>query len=178
MELTFVVGGIKNLPYLCGMNNELKYIPTKEAIIGYGDSVIAKGESNDCVVRAISSAFQMHYDRAHEFVKEKFGRENRKGTRFFVGGMRRMENDGQDINLKSFESMGDQHGHMDYEVIVKGQSVKRKMTTGTFIKKYPVGKYLVVVRGHAFSIIDGNVVGNQEDAKMKKRVINHAFKVL
>jgi len=160
------------------MNNELKYIPTKEAIIGYGDSIIAKGESNDCVVRAISSSFKMHYDRAHEFVKEKFGRENRKGTKFFVGGMRRMENDGQDINLKSFESMGDQYGHMAYNVKVKGEVVKRKMTTGTFIKKYPVGRYLVVVNGHAFSIINGEVVGNEEDAKMKKRVIKHAFKVL
>jgi len=159
------------------MNNELKYIPTKDAIIGYGDSVIAKGESNDCVVRAISSAFQMHYDRAHEFVRVKFGRENRKGTRFFVGGMRRMEDDGQDINLKSFESMGDQHGRMAYEVKVKDKVVKRKMTTGTFIKKYPVGRYLVVVRGHAFSIINGEVVGNVEDAKMKKRVIVSAFKV-
>lgn len=159
------------------MNNELKYIPTKDAIIGYGDSVIAKGETNDCVVRAISSAFQMHYDRAHEFVRVKFGRENRKGTRFFVGGMRRMEDDGQDINLKSFESMGDQHGRMAYEVKVKDKVVKRKMTTGTFIKKYPVGRYLVVVRGHAFSIINGEVVGNVEDAKMKKRVIVSAFKV-
>ena len=159
------------------MNNELKYIPTKDAIIGYGDSVIAKGETNDCVVRAISSAFQMHYDRAHEFVRVKFGRENRKGTRFFVGGMRRMEDDGQDINLKSFESMGDQHGRMAYEVKVKDKVVKRKMTTGTFIKKYPVGRYLVVVRGHAFSIINGEVVGNVEDAKMKKRVIVSAFKI-
>ena len=159
------------------MNNELKYIPTKDAIIGYGDSVIAKGETNDCVVRAISSAFQMHYDRAHEFVRVKFGRENRKGTRFFVGGMRRMEDDGRDINLKSFESMGDQHGRMAYEVKVKDKVVKRKMTTGTFIKKYPVGRYLVVVRGHAFSIINGEVVGNIEDAKMKKRVIVSAFKV-
>jgi hypothetical protein len=51
------------------------------------------------------------------------------------------------------------------------------MTTGTFIKKYPVGKYLVVVRGHAFSIIDGQVVGNASDATMKKRVINFAWKV-
>ena len=159
------------------MNNEIKYIPKKDAIIGYSDSVIAKNETNDCAVNAISSAFQMHYDRAHEFVKEKFGRENRKGTRFFVGGMRRMENDGQDINLKSFESMGDQHGRMAYDVKVKGEVVKRKMTTGTFIKKYPVGRYLVVVNGHAFAIINGEVVGNEEDAKMKKRVIVSAFKV-
>ena len=159
------------------MNNELKYISTKDAIIGYSDSLIAKSETNDCVVRAISSAFQMHYDEAHQFVKVKFGRENRKGTRFFVGGLRRMVDDKVQINGKSFELMGNEYGHMDYDVKVKGQIVKRKMTTGTFIKKYPVGKYLVVVRGHTFSIIDGNVVGNYGDARMKKRVINNAFKI-
>lgn len=159
------------------MNNELKYISTKDAIIGYSDSVIAKTETNDCVVKAISSAFEMHYDEAHQFVKVKFGRENRKGTRFFVGGMRRMVDDKVQINGKSFETMGNEYGHVSYEVKVKGQIVKRNMTTGTFIKKYPVGKYLVVVRGHAFSIIDGAVVGNASDATMKKRVINNVFKI-
>lgn len=159
------------------MNNELKYISTKDAIIGYSDSVIAKSETNDCVVRAISSAFEMHYDEAHQFVKVKFGRKDRKGTAFFVGGLRRMVGDKVKINGKSFETMGNEYGHVSYEVKVKGQIVKRNMTTGTFIKKYPVGKYLVVVRGHAFSIIDGQVVGNTSDATMKKRVINNAFKV-
>ena len=159
------------------MNNELKYISTKDAIIGYSDSVIAKSETNDCVVRAISSAFEMHYDEAHQFVKVKFGRKDRKGTRFFVGGMRRMVDDKVKINGKPFQLMGNEYGQVSYEVKVKGQMVKRNMTTGTFIKKYPVGKYLVVVRGHAFSIIDGNVVGNYGDAKMKKRVINNAFKI-
>ena len=159
------------------MNNELKYISTKDAIIGYSDSVIAKSETNDCVVRAISSAFEMHYDEAHQFVKVKFNRQNRKGTTFFVGGLRRMVDDKVKINGKSFETMGNEYGHVSYEVKVKGQMVKRNMTTGTFIKKYPVGKYLVVVRGHAFSIIDGAVVGNASDATMKKRVINNAFKI-
>ena len=159
------------------MNNELKYISTKDAIIGYSDSLIAKSETNDCVVRAISSSFEMHYDEAHQFVKVKFGRENRKGTRFFVGGMLRMIDDKVQINGKSFVTMGNEYGHVDYDVKVKGQIVKRKMTTGTFIKKYPVGKYLVVVRGHAFSIIDGVVVGNTGDAKMKKRVILYSWEV-
>ena len=165
------------LPYICGMNNEIKYIPTREAIIGYSDSTIAKNETNDCVVRAISSSFEMHYDEAHQFVKVKFNRQNRKGTSFFVGGLRRMINDKIKINGKSFQTMGNEYGHVSYEVKVKGQMVKRNMTTGTFIKRYPVGKYLVVVRGHAFSIIDGQVVGNTSDATMKKRVICNAFKI-
>ena len=159
------------------MNNEIKYIPTKEAIIGYSDSSIAKTESNDCVVRAIASAFEMHYDDAHKFVAARWFRGNREGTRNFVGGMRRMVEDKVEINGKSFDNMGDTLGRMKYDVKSKGQIVKRNMTTGTFIKKYPVGKYLVVVSGHAFSIIDGVVVGNVGDSKMKKRVILYSWKV-
>jgi hypothetical protein len=159
------------------MNNEIKYIPTKDAIIGYSDSKIAQSESNDCVVRAIASSFEMHYDEAHKFVAKKWFRGNREGTRNFIGGMRGMVSKGVLINGKSFSNLGDQHGHMKYDVKVKGQIVKRNMTTGTFIKKYPVGRYLVVVRGHAFSIIDGVVVGNTEDSKMKKRVILYSWEV-
>ena len=159
------------------MNNEIKYIPTKEAIIGYSDSTIAKTESNDCVVRAIASSFEMSYDESHKFVAKIWFRKNREGTRNFVGGLRHMINNKVKINGKLFETMGNEYGHVSYEVKVKGQMVKRNMTTGTFIKKYPVGKYLVVVRGHAFSIIDGQVVGNTSDATMKKRVICNSFKI-
>ena len=168
---------MKCLPYLCGMNNEIKYIPTKEAIIGYSDSTIAKTETNDCVVRAIASSFEMHYDESHKLVAGRWCRQNREGTRNFASGMRNMVDKKLLINGKSFSNLGDEHGHMKYDVKVKGQIVKRSMTTGTFIKKYPVGKYLVVVRGHAFSIIDGKVVGNADDATMKKRVILYAFKI-
>jgi hypothetical protein len=159
------------------MNNEIKYIPTKDAIIGYSDSKIAQSESNDCAVRAIASSFEMHYDEAHKFVAKKWFRVNREGTRNFIGGMRGMVSKGVLINGKSFSNLGDQHGHMKYDVKVKGQIVKRNMTTGTFIKKFPKGRYLVVVRGHAFSIIDGVVVGNTEDSKMKKRVILYSWEV-
>jgi len=169
--------GTDCLPYLCGMNNEIKYIPTKEAIIGYSDSSIAKTESNDCVVRAIASAFEMHYDDAHKFVAARWFRGNRKGTSNFAGGMRHMVDNKILINGKSFSNLGGQYGSMKYDVKVKGQIVKRNMTTGSFIKKYPVGKYLLVVRGHAFSIIDGVVVGNTGDARMKKRVILYSWKV-
>jgi hypothetical protein len=91
--------------------------------------------------------------------------------------MRSMVRKGSLINGKSFSNLGDQNGNMKYDVKVKGEIVKRNMTTGTFIKKFPKGKYLVVVSGHAFSIIDGVVVGNTGDAKMKKRVILYSWEV-
>ena len=59
---------------------QLPYIQTSTAIIGYSDSVIAKSEKNDCFVRAVASAYEIPYDDAHTWVKEKFNRKNRKGT--------------------------------------------------------------------------------------------------
>jgi hypothetical protein len=44
-------------------------------------SLIAKGEKNDCVVRACANAFNITYDVAHKFVATEFKRKARKGTK-------------------------------------------------------------------------------------------------
>jgi hypothetical protein len=58
----------------------MKNICSADHIIGYNESAIAKGEKNDCVVRAIASTFGLKYDVAHKFVANEFRRESRKGT--------------------------------------------------------------------------------------------------
>ena len=52
------------------MKNKLPYEATSKAIQGYSESTIAKSETNDCVVRAFASAFDVSYDRAHKYVAE------------------------------------------------------------------------------------------------------------
>ena len=69
------------------MKNQLPYCKTSEAIKGYDNSVIAKSENNDCVVRAIASAFGIDYDQSHQIVRDTFGRKFGKGTYGFVNGM-------------------------------------------------------------------------------------------
>ena len=44
------------------------------------NSQLAKEEKNDCVVRSLATAASVDYDVAHEFVKEFFGRINKRGT--------------------------------------------------------------------------------------------------
>ncbi len=44
-------------------------------------SLIAKGEKNDCFVRACANAFNITYDVAHGFVAKEFKRKARKGTK-------------------------------------------------------------------------------------------------
>lgn len=165
------------------MRNQLPYCNTSEAIKGYNESKIAKSETNDCVVRAIASAFEIEYDRAHSFVKETFFRKDRKGTYNFIGGMNKIARERTRIGRKTCKSVGKPHVNnpsfytLSYDVKVKGQKVTRQMTVGTFIKKYPIGTFVVCVRGHAFSIKDGVVMGNLSDAKQTRKIINASWKV-
>jgi hypothetical protein len=55
---------------------------------------------------------------------------------------------------------------------------KSNITIGTFVKLYDKGTYIVTVRGHAFSIKDGVVVGgNREDAKKMRCILEGAWKI-
>ena len=154
-----------------------EYISSTEFIKGAKESPLARSESNDCVVRAIASASEMDYDSAHQFVKEKFKRQNRKGTYGFGSIMNLMSKNGEKINGKSVEIISEEYNTMLYYVTVKGVKTLRHTTTSSFIKRYPKGTYVVTVRGHAFTIKDGVVIGNVEDGKKMKKRINGVWKL-
>jgi hypothetical protein len=164
------------------MKNKLPYEATSKAIQGYTESVIAKSETNDCVVRAFASAFDISYDRAHKYIKEKFGRKDRQGTYGTVLTLNKMVEENTQVNYKKVKSVGKTINNskfktLEYEVKVKGEKVKRQMTVGTFIKQNPEGTFFVLVRQHAFTIKDGVVIGNYEDAVKTKKIIKNAFQV-
>jgi hypothetical protein len=66
---------------------------------------------------------------------------------------------------------------LSYDVKVKGVKTSRQMTVGTFISKYPLGTYVVTVKRHAFTIKDGVVIGNREDAIQKRKIMLLAWRV-
>jgi hypothetical protein len=164
------------------MKNQLPYCNTSEAIKGYDNSPIAKSETNDCVVRAIASAFDLEYDRAHKFVADTFGRKPRQGTFGFGPGMNKIAEERTRIGRKCIKSMGTKSEHssfrsLSYDVKVKVVKTSRQMTVGTFISKYPLGTYVVTVKRHAFTIKDGVVIGNREDAIQKRKIMLLAWRV-
>ena len=164
------------------MKNQLPYCNTSEAIKGYDNSPIAKSETNDCVVRAIASAFDLEYDRAHKFVAGTFGRKPRQGTFGFGVGMNKIAEERTRIGRKCIKPMGvkieySSFRSLSYDVKVKGVKTSRQMTVGTFISKHPLGTYVVTVKGHAFTIKDGVVIGNREDAIQKRKIMLLAWRV-
>jgi len=152
------------------------YISSSDAIKGISDSILAKSESNDCVVRAFATSFEISYDLAHNKVSEIFERKNKKGTRFFAIRMNFLSENNVLINRKKVTPIKNDV-NLCYYVVVKGAKTLRKMTTAMFLKKYPKGTYIVVVKGHAFTIKDGVVIGNQDDALQRRKIINHAWKI-
>ena len=163
------------------MKEGLPYCTTKEAIKGYAESPIARGEKNDCVVRAFASAFEVSYDYAHKYVRENFGRKNREGTYGTVLKMTKLSEEKRQVNYKRVKCIGTKSEmgthSLRYPVKTKDGIVKREMTVGTFAKQNPVGTFFILVSRHAFTIKDGVVNGNWEDAVKKKRVIKFAFEV-
>jgi hypothetical protein len=164
----------------------MKYLPyesTGSAIKGYSDSVTARIETNDCVVRAFASAFDVSYDYAHKYVAEEFNRKPRKGTYFTTSKLVKLSESFIKVNGKKLIPIGTKSNSLvypyslSYEVKVKGEKVKRQMTVGTFVKKNPKGTFFVLVKGHAFTIKDGVVIGNPEDAIKTKRPMRSAFEI-
>lgn len=142
---------------------KLDFIATSEAIKGYTESKIAKTERADCVVRAIASSSGMSYDRSHSFVADKFKRKPRKGTYGFTTGMNSMVTSGEKLNRKGVKKV---------DIITKTKTGMSTMTVNNFAENFTSGSYIVVVKGHAFTIKNGKVVGNFSDSvKIRKKVI-------
>jgi hypothetical protein len=81
-------------------------------------------------------------------------------------------------NYKKIKPIGyGVYGGLHYDVKVKGEVVKRKMTVGTFIKKNPEGTFFIIVKGHAFTIKNGVVIGNYEDAIKLRKEIYFAYQI-
>jgi hypothetical protein len=164
------------------MINKLPYEKTGNAIKGYTESVIARGETNDCVVRAFASSFDVSYDYAHKYVADEFGRKPRKGTYGTVSKLVKMSDNLIRVNGKKICPLGVRRndymlGSLMYDVNVKGVTKKRNMTVGTFVKQNPKGTFFVLVRRHAFTIKDGVIIGNPEDSIKTKRPMRCAFEI-
>lgn len=145
----------------------INYISRSTGIKDYNSSTLAKNERGDCVVAAVASASEWEYDKAHKFVSDWFKRKPRRGTRFFKSSMNRLEKENKRLNRKKVTVLS--NGEM--------KNGKSKMTIGAFAKIYKKGSYIVAVKGHVFTIKDGNVIGNYEDATKTRKILKGAWRV-
>lgn len=150
---------------------QLPYIPTSTAIIGYSDSSIAKSEKNDCFVRAVASAYEIPYDEAHEWVRVNFKRVPQKGTLNVISNMDSYAAHGVKLNDKKVSVIQELRTWDVNKFKVK------RTTLNQFMKKYTTGTYILIVRGHAFTLKNGAVVGNKSDSSSLKKIVHNAYQI-
>jgi hypothetical protein len=131
-------------------------------------SELSKNENNDCVVRAFMCALDLSYDQAHAWVKKELNRIDRKGTLMNAYSKNII---GKTKNGKKISFMG-AHPSREYMNFKFGSNkplvnTKYKKLTGytlkSFIENNPVGRFVLIVQGHAVAVINGVLYGNQDE---------------
>ena len=114
--------------------------------------------------------------------KRNTPRKPRNGTYGTVSKLVKMSDSLFKVNGKKVCPVGIRHNDqmlrsLMYDVTIKGETKKRNMTVGTFVKQNPKGTFFVLVNRHAFTIKDGVVIGNPEDATKTKKIMRCAFEI-
>lgn len=155
-------------------------------------SEIAKAEKNDCVVRAVSNAFEVTYNTAHAFVKATFNRKDKKGTKGTKGTLKSLkevtledENKVGQLSLfpksttRTIKYVGSSPKSGGELYNTKYTHKKVAFTVKTFLNKFSKGTYLILVHKHALVIKDGILIDNN-DMRFTgyRRPVESAFKII
>lgn len=145
-----------------------------EYISKNGTTESMKGEWNDCAVRAVSAAFNVSYDYAHDFAKQQWSRKRRRGcnTYLIINTMRKAEDPKIGLLGKNTKSVSALNEYTFKRGNIRGVT-KCKSKLGTFAKKNSKGTYFVLVRGHATVIKDGVILDNYAPGS----IVRHAWKI-
>jgi hypothetical protein len=153
--------------------NQIKVTNAKTLVAK--DSIIAKSEDKDCMVYATASAFDLTYDEAHPIVKERFRRQDRRGTNYLgiVAGMQHLVDTRESINGKFVREILNQPFKKYH---LHGRDINRKNRVTTFIKEHSEGTYLVLTGSHALTVKDGEMIDNIPRGS-GKAFVKRAFKI-
>ena len=154
------------------------YLNVNEAYAEF-DSKLAKEEKNDCFVRSLAVASGSNYESAHQFVKDEFGRENKKGTANFAiySNMLRYEKEGMKIGNVDckVKVLGKNRTKNVYKL--KGEIIYRQKTIASFIKDNPKGTFVVGIAGHALTIKDGEIFDWKAGGYKPSRKVQTAYEI-
>ena len=125
-------------------------------------SLIAKGEKNDCFVRACANAFNITYDVAHGFVAKEFKRKARKGTKGVFATCKALGKVSFELFKDSLFPVTKEYNLKFVNNPINREYTHKKVayTVKTFSAMFNKGTYVVLVNKHALTIKDGIVVDN------------------
>ena len=129
-------------------------------------SELAKRENNDCVVRAFMCALDLNYDQSHAYIKTKMKREDRKGTytNMYSHNVIGKTKNGYKIGFIGTHPSRNWMRFKSNKVLVnKNYKKPTGYTLKSFIENHPVGRFVLIVQGHAVAVVNGVLYGNSNE---------------
>jgi hypothetical protein len=131
-------------------------------------SQLAKQENNDCVVRAFMSALDIPYDQAHAWIKKHMNRVDKKGTYTVAYGKNVI---GKTKNGYKISFIGSHPSKEYFNTRIGSNKIltnkQYKKATGytlkSFMENNPVGRFVLIVQGHAVAVVNGVLYGNTNE---------------
>ena len=136
-----------------------------------GNNVMQLMDNNNCAVLALSEAFDVAYDVAHEYAQNVLHRLKRQGVVTY-----RIVNT-FNSGVKIFNKKVTEEKVFTKYRQSNGKMLARRMRISTFIKENPKGVYYLLVKGHALVIKDGVMYDNRGFASKFSRPIYCAWKI-
>ena len=145
-----------------------------DVIKANGSATKLQGDSNYCTVTALSASFGISADEAYEYAAKTWERRKGKGvtTAIMLRSFPQAEGFSYAKEVMGRDVIRVKADH-DYKQ-PDGSMKTRAMNLATFAKKHPRGKFYILVKGHALTIIDGEIVDHTDKPK---RRINYAWRV-
>ena len=127
-------------------------------------SLIAKGDKNDCFVRACANAFNITYDVAHGFVAKEFKRKARKGTQNVFNTLSKLGSITFELFSNTLFPETKEYNLVPVNAPINTDYTHKKVayTVKTFCAKFNKGTFIVLVNKHALTIKDGIVIDNPD----------------
>jgi hypothetical protein len=152
----------------------MQYINAKEIIKSTDKS---GSETNDCSVRAFTTALDVDYDSAHSYLKETFKREDKKGCKKMNYTAKKLEGEIQKIDDVEFDITVLPEDKVTNTYKLHGEVIARKKTVKSFIKDFAEGIYLVLVSGHVFTVKNGLMIDNVGEEWRPTRKVESVFEL-
>jgi hypothetical protein len=130
-------------------------------------------ERNDCTVIALSQATPLTYHEAHDIMRDA-GRKFGHGFPFQIW-MKNHEEVSPGIKLVTVYDWTVNIFHPIEKNLISGPKNSKELTLGQFVKSNPEGNYIVIVRRHATTVIDGVIHDTFRQGPRKR--ISKVYKV-
>lgn len=120
--------------------------------IANGKFSVKFSENKDCTVRALANASDLSYEECHS-IFEMYGRKRKFGCKIAI-----FDKVYQQCGFELVDVFGTTDAAKHYRFYKNIHDISKGITLGKVVDVLHEGSYIVLIRGHALAIVDGEVI--------------------